>query len=290
LNISPFYFMRKIVVPTDFSGNAMQAAVCAAGIAAKCGATVYLLHAMDATTDPILEPVAMDTKFLERNTREEFSRLRSMRQQMGERHPQVPIELRLSKDMAADAILAFSTKEQADLLIMGVHGSAGLKEFLMGSVTADIIARSQIPVIAVPPEYRFHEARALLLATGKWEHEKAPLSGLIELAEIFGARVHVISHVSPVEGHAAAYLDATRRLDHYLGFLKHSFEGIEFISKLLEGDDLQEALDAYCRQHAIDMVAVFNHPRTLIDKLCRRNNTRRAVFHSHVPVLVLPVG
>lgn len=61
--------MRKIVVPTDFSNNAMLAAIYAAGIAAEFGATIYVLHAMDAATDPILEPVALDTKFLENYTR-----------------------------------------------------------------------------------------------------------------------------------------------------------------------------------------------------------------------------
>lgn len=72
--------MRKIVVATDFSDNAMNAAACAAGIAAEYGAAVYLLHAMDAATDPILEPAALDTAFLEKYTRKEFDRLRSARQ------------------------------------------------------------------------------------------------------------------------------------------------------------------------------------------------------------------
>lgn len=280
--------MRKIVVPTDFSDNALHAAVCAAGIAAKCGAAIYLLHAMDAATDPILEPAALDTSFMERYTREEFDRLRSVRQRISELCPHLPIELRLSKGMAVDAILSFSQTEQADLIIVGAHGSGRMKEVLIGSVTSDIIGRSKIPVVAVPPEYQFREPSTLLLATKQFEEDKAPLSRLIELAETFEAAVHVVSFIEEGEEQAGQYLDVSWHLNHYLEFLRRSFPAIAFTIHRLEGNDFQESIDQYCRQSNIELVALFNHPRNLIDKLCRRNNTRRAVFHSHVPVLVLP--
>lgn len=162
----------------------MLAAIYAAGIAAEFGATIYVLHAMDAATDPILEPVALDTK--------------------------------------------------------------------------------------------------------KFEEGKGPLSGLIELAEIFMAPVHVVSFIDEGEGQAGQYLDVTWHLNHYLEFLQRSFPNVTFLIHLLEGNDLQESIDEYCRQQNVDLVAVLSHPRSLIDKLCRRNNSRRTVFHSHVPVLVLP--
>lgn len=266
----------------------MLAATYAANIAAKFGATIYLLHSMDAATDPILEPVALDTKFLDKYTREEFDRLRSVRNRIAEGNPRLKIELRLAKGMAADAILSFSHKEQADLIVMGAHGSGALKEFFVGSVTSDIIARSKVPVTAVPPEYQFHEPGALLLATKKFEESKSTLSGLVELAEVFKAPVHVVSFIEEGEGQAGQYLDVTWHLNHYLEFLQRSFPNVTFLIHRLEGNDLQESIDEYCRQHNVDMVAVLNHPRTLIDKLCRPNNSRRTVFHSLVPVLVLP--
>jgi nucleotide-binding universal stress UspA family protein len=280
--------MHKIIVPSDFSNNAMLAASYAARIAAKFGATIYLLHAMDAATDPILEPVALDTKFLHKYTLEEFDRLRSIRNRISEENPQLKIELRLAKGLAADAILSFSHTEQADLIVIGAHGSGALKEFFIGSVTSEIIAKSRVPVTVVPPEYRFHEAGPFLLATKKFEESKGTLLALVELAEVFKAPVHVVSFIDEGEGQAGQYLDVTWHLNHYLEFLQRSFQNVTFLIHRLEGNDLQESIDEYCRQHDIDMVAVLNHPRTLIDKVCRRNNSRRTVFHSRVPVLVLP--
>lgn len=280
--------MRKIVVPTDFSDNALHAAVCAAGIASKCGAVLYLLHAMDAGADPILEPVAVDAGYLERYTLEEFGRLRSLRQRIAEHHPHAMIELRLVRGTPSESIRSFCQNEQADLIVMGAHGSGRVKEILIGSVTGDIIARTRIPVIAVPAEYQFREPGILLLATKQFEEDKTSLTGLIAMAEAFGAQVDVVSFVNEGEGEAAKYMDTTWHLNHYLEFLQRSFPQVKFTAHRLEGDDFQESIDQYGRQHHIEMVALFNHPKSFIDTLCRRNRTKKAVFHSHIPVLVLP--
>ena len=278
--------MLKIIIPTDFSDNAMHAANCAAGIAAKCGAVLYLVHVMDTATDPILGAVAADARYLERYTLEEFDRLRTVKQQMSGHHHHLTIELRLLKGMAADAVLSFCQNEQADLIVMGAHGSGRLKEVLIGSVTADVIAGSKVPVLAVPLDYQFSEPGVLLFATKRFEEDKALLNGLITMADLFGAGIDVVSFIK--KGEAAEYIDTTWHLNHYVEYLHRSFPHIEFTIHRLEGNDFQESIDQYGRQNNIEMVALFNHPRSFVDTLCRRNKTKRAVFHSHIPVLVLP--
>jgi nucleotide-binding universal stress UspA family protein len=280
--------MPKIILPTDFSDNASRAAVFAAATAARCGAAIYLVHAMENAADPLIEPIALDTVLLEKHTREEFERLRSLKQHLSQEYPSLRIEFRLLRGQAAGAIQSLAQKETADLIIMGAHGSGRLKETIIGSTTAETIAHSKIPVIAVPPEYSFQEPDALLLATHKFAEDKAAMNGLILMANAFGARVDVVSVVNEREGMTAEYFNIRWNLNHYLEFLHRTFPAIEFFGEELVGDDLQESIDQYCRKHSIGMVTLFNHPRSIMDKLCRRNPVRKAVFHSNVPVLVLP--
>ena len=49
--------MKKILVPTDFSGNALKAVTYAAEIAEKSGAVIYLLHVIE----PSINMVTMQT-------------------------------------------------------------------------------------------------------------------------------------------------------------------------------------------------------------------------------------
>lgn len=280
--------MQKIIVPTDFSENAFQAAVCAAGIAVKCGATVYLLHAMDRATDPILEPLALDDTYLEKYNREQFQRLRSVKRRIGGQDHRLNTELRLAKGLAADAILDFSAREHADLIVMGVHGSGNVKELLFGSVTADVIARSKIPVIAVPSDYSFHPPEVLLLAMRKFERDLLLLRVPVLLARTFKARIEILTFAREGEGRGTERPDTTRELTGFLDYVQQVLPDIRFSAHRLEGDDFQASLGRYCDEHQVGMVMLFQHPKSFFEKLCRGNNAKRAVFHSHVPVLVLP--
>ena len=280
--------MRKIIVPTDFSANAFQAAAWAAGIAVRTGAIVYLLHAMDQATDPILEPVALDNTYLEQYNREQFQRLRSVRQRIGGQDQRLITELRLSKGMAADAIIAFSEKERDDLIVMGTHGSGGIKELLIGSVAADVIARSRIPVLTIPAEYTFRIPKILLLAARKFERDLMPLRVPVLFARTLGARIELLTFIKEGRGREEAQVDSASALNHYQEYLQQVLPDIRFSAHRLEGKDFQESLNRYCQEHSVDMVVLFNHPRNFLEKLCSRNNTKRTVFQSDVPVLVLP--
>lgn len=48
--------MKKILVLTDFSENALKACLYAAEIAQKSGATIFLLHIIEPVIDKIRQP------------------------------------------------------------------------------------------------------------------------------------------------------------------------------------------------------------------------------------------
>lgn len=52
-------------------------------------------------------------------------------------------------DEVAEAIIAVAKQEQRDLLVMGSHGRSALKSMFVGSVTAKVMAESDIPVLVV---------------------------------------------------------------------------------------------------------------------------------------------
>lgn len=52
-------------------------------------------------------------------------------------------------DEPAEAIIAVARDEQRDLLVMGSHGRSALKSMFVGSVTAKVMAESDIPVLVV---------------------------------------------------------------------------------------------------------------------------------------------
>lgn len=61
----------------------------------------------------------------------------------------VTTEFRHSAD-AATGIIAAAGEAEVSLVVMATHGRTGLRRFLTGSVTADVVRESPVPVVVVP--------------------------------------------------------------------------------------------------------------------------------------------
>ncbi len=55
--------MKNILVPTDFSNNSLKAALYAAEIAKRNGATVSFLHSVPLSSEKLEEPLPLYDKY-----------------------------------------------------------------------------------------------------------------------------------------------------------------------------------------------------------------------------------
>jgi len=63
----------------------------------------------------------------------------------------VPIDLHTAEGSAAIEIVRYASELQADLLVMGTHGRAGVDRFVLGSVTEKVLRKAPCPVLTLPP-------------------------------------------------------------------------------------------------------------------------------------------
>ena len=63
------------------------------------------------------------------------------------------------------SILHHAEKADADIIIMGSHGKSGFEKLVFGSVTAAVIEDSEIPVMVIPPHYRFEKLDKIMYAS-----------------------------------------------------------------------------------------------------------------------------
>ena len=52
----------------------------------------------------------------------------------------------------AEAIVEAAKARGCDLIVMASHGRRGVRRFILGSQTAEVLAHSPVPVLVVPPE------------------------------------------------------------------------------------------------------------------------------------------
>lgn len=139
--------MKKIIVPIDFSEHSEYALKTAARLAKKHNAEVLALHMLEMSdiiltaSDGLQNQKAMFFLQLAEQKFDNFldkDYLKDVKVTPIIKHFKVFSEV---NDVAL--------KNDADIIVMGSHGSSGVKEFFIGSNTERVVRNADIPVLVV---------------------------------------------------------------------------------------------------------------------------------------------
>lgn len=277
--------MQKILVPTDFSDNALKAITYASEIAQKSGAVVCLLHAIEPTIN-MVNPQA--DLYRDEVVQEKSEQLQLSQKVVTDNYPGIKIDIELSRGAIIPSILDFAEREKMDLIVMGTTGASGLKEIFIGSVAAGVIGKTKIPVLAIPACYEMEEPDTILLTTNQFEKNKKILDKVIAISKLFSAVVHVVVFKNIDGDKNAEFIYNEEQLNHYLKFLKETFPGVIFRAELLEGKNFEINIDLYCNKNGIDLIAMITYPKSVLEKVLRKSVTKKMAFHSTIPILAIP--
>lgn len=132
---------KRIVCPVDFSAASNAALDLASKLARENGAKVFIVHVEDAAALAHpglfggLPPASWPS-----------------RQRLNATLPtatEVQFEHDLLIGEPASEIVEFAIKNDADLIVMGTHGTTGLARILMGSVAEGVVRLAPVPVLTL---------------------------------------------------------------------------------------------------------------------------------------------
>ncbi|MES1171714.1 MAG: universal stress protein [Bacteroidota bacterium] len=143
-------FMRRVLVPTDFSETADRALTLAIRFAKLVRAAIDLVHVYPlpvyapATDVPGAFPLPPTPEILA-DVEHGLARAAARVRDAG-----VECQVASMEGRASDEIVAHATKIGADLIVMGSHGRSGLRRALLGSVAEQVLHKVKCPVLVVP--------------------------------------------------------------------------------------------------------------------------------------------
>jgi nucleotide-binding universal stress UspA family protein len=277
--------MQTILVPTDFSNNALKALAYAAEIAGKSGATVFLLHVIE----PAINMATMQSDSLgKKKVKRRSTKLILSMKSAAEVYPGIKILPHLAGGEIIPSILEFAEKEQIDMIVMGTKGATCLKKIFVGTVTAGVVGKTKIPVLTVPVSYEVEEPDAILFATNRFEKDKEMLKKIVAIARLFSASIHVVvfKDVDGIE--EADFIYNAEQLNDYLQFLKDMFPDIIFKGEVTEGKDFEITIDQYSNRNEVDIITMVTYPKSFFERILRKSVTKKMAFHSTLPILAIP--
>jgi nucleotide-binding universal stress UspA family protein len=145
--------LRKVLVPTDFSGCANYALPYAAAIARATGATIMCVHVVEpivpavgytGLAEPM--PIADISEQLEDSAERELPRLAECEEFNG-----LDVEEVIVHGDAAAEIVRVAGEHRVDLIVVSSHGRTGLGRIIFGSTAEAVVRHASCPVLVVKP-------------------------------------------------------------------------------------------------------------------------------------------
>ena len=183
----------KVFFPTDFSKNAQRALPFAATIASAAGAELILFHASQRALDFAPDFEKEKKKAIEEASKE-FDKMLSQLNENNE-YRDLKISTILQSGHPAVGLLSQVEETGADLIVMGTKGATANRSVLFGSIASSIINKSDIHLLAVPPEATLEEAAVHKLDTICRKLDLRPDDEVMEIGTGWGGfAIHAARH------------------------------------------------------------------------------------------------
>lgn len=274
----------RLLVPTDFSENALSALHYAASFASAYSGLrpveLTLFHAVGLPHSVHAEEaIGLD---FEKKESEEVLRLSQLESVIRNRYPSLSLQSRCMPGLAVDAICQQSELLQSDLIIMGTRGAGGLKEWLVGSNTAMLIRRSACPVLAIPQNHSFRPLKKILVAVNQDDDDIRNLKNLIELTSELETSITLV-HIN--DSHEDDGYDKMQNWFNEKVRSTISYPQIEAVSH--SGSDVLHSLNQFLERDAFDWIMMSTRQRHLLERMFDRSLTEKMALHGSTPLLAL---
>jgi nucleotide-binding universal stress UspA family protein len=260
--------MKRILVPTDFSPVAENAALYASHVAEAANKEIIFFHA--GTGVP------------------ESSRQQLNARVQGDSDTLIKTSWIVAEDsFSGKQISQIALREHIRVIIMGAAGvGANLYGSMFEAKTREVVDHAPCPVIVVPPDHQFRWISKIGFASDLFNLEKE-IGKVIAFARIFNAEIEIF-HVSPVFPDLGNVEKINLREKIELIKRLHQYANISyFIEELPVDNEIDEGINRFLDEKQVDLLVMFHHHRQSPEAAFASGHSGNTT-HLKVPVLVHP--
>ncbi|MEO6133264.1 MAG: universal stress protein [Saprospiraceae bacterium] len=260
--------MNHIIVPVDLSGNSKDALRYAAQLAQHAGTDLMIVHCytqLQKTVKSVAGPAE--------NEKDPLKWILKRIKKIKSKYPTLPVDFRIIKGDTLDSLKKIIENLKSDIVVMGTQGMGQNEETYLGSTSGALVKTTDIPVILIPPGFKFNGIdRIVFAAKDTFVRYMGALEPIISINQIFKPHVqllHLGEQPDPIPEQSFSILQVINDITRY------------------GNDNFNESIHEYLSQHNADLLCVIRRKRGLIEKLLGPPRTPATKFYTNIPVLVL---
>lgn len=287
--------MKRILFPTDFSDAAKNALNIAILLAKQVDAELYILHSLNSAqqyvdislstagdlTMPGMQPEVVLAAMEEEKKRviKKMSDLTDLVKGKG-----VKVNHQIIQQSLEHVVNEITEKEKIDFIVMGTHGSSGLREAFIGTNAQKIVRVANIPVLTVNKNCDDYQIQKVVYCSDFTESQiNEQLPRVQNFAEFFSAKLELVYINTPT------YFEETKTVTQRMNEVidKYGVKGVGV--HIYNAFDIDEGVIDFAKEQNANVISIITHGYRGVKKLFSDNITESVVNHSEIPVLTLHI-
>ncbi|NHF57727.1 universal stress protein [Flavobacteriaceae bacterium TP-CH-4] len=276
---------KRILLPTDFSRNALNAIRYALDLYANQTCDFYFLNAYQVSgysIDSMMVPEPGERAYEMAKKESEAGFVKLM--DILELHNDDPKHTYHTISTFNSLLYAIKTtiaKKDIDIVVMGTKGATGAEDVIFGTNTVDAMEKvTECPVLAIPDNVRFAAPKEIVFPTDfKTSFKRRELNYLLEIAKHHHAAIRVL--------HIAEKSELNREQLSNRELLQSILEDVDYSFHTLTDLGVQTGISAFIDSRGSDMIAFVNRKHSFLGSLFSRPLVKEMGYYSKIPVLTL---
>ena len=272
--------MSEIIVATDISGIAQNAARYACGLAQSCKASVTIAHsfiipvAFSDTPMPVM-PVDEGREIAEEKMKDLLHDLRS-------EFPELPLEGRVMYGDIVDSLQEYiEDGSEPWLIILGNSDVDDDSAIWLGSTVLNALKNLPYPVMAVPPGASYTPVKKICFTCDlKHITNQLPAQQLLSLVEETKAALHVLNIGHNNEGFGPDTVMENEELRMYLSSAAPQYH-------FVDSRDVDAAIQGFVNEHGIDWLVAVPHKHSFFEGIFHKGHVKAMIRMTHIPLVAL---
>ncbi len=277
--------MRKILIPTDFSENAINAIRYAVELFKYEQSDFFIIHAYaDEVYDDntlVSRKVFDELKDAIRNNSDnELAKIFETIQQVSP-NPRHAYKMQSLFGTLIDEVNDLVDKENIDVVVMGTKGKRNDRNLSFGSNTLQVLKYVKCPVLAIPSGYSYtKQPKKILFPTDyRLPFKRRELKLLYTLTKSFRSGINFL--------YISKFDKLSIRQEDNKNFLSAALSESELMFHTVKAENLTTAINEFIKKNEIDFLVMINSRHSYLENILYQSTIDKIGLHIKIPFLVM---
>ena len=277
--------IKKILVPTDYSetaGNALHQAIYMAKLNKGVIKLIHVIAPLYVATPNSF--VSMQDNLYVTIMNEASAELKKIAAKIEETNA-IGVKYEVKIGNVSDEICEMAEKEKFDIIIMGTHGTSGVKEFFAGSNAYKVVNHAECSVLTIQKKLDQQNFKNIILPIRLEISSRQKVDYAIEMARLFDSTIFIIGYTDDKnESQQFKVKQYVEQVENYLDKLN-----VKHKSTSIFTDNFTKEILDYAGKNDADLIVVMKKHDFSLDQLVKGVYSEQFVNHSAIPILSIPV-